>query len=79
MERETGLEGKKMNLLRRYYESSVYLNLWNTISLFHVCTFSLQLKFNQNKKQVISLFYMSEKCLEEHQFLLEGSEYPSTN
>ena len=50
MERETALEGKKMNLLRRYYESSVYLNLWNTISLFHVCTFSLQLKFNQNKK-----------------------------
>lgn len=42
MERQTGLEAEKMNLLRRYYESSVYLNLWNTISLFHVPTFSVQ-------------------------------------
>lgn len=65
MEGETGLEGKKMNLLRRYYESSVYLNLWNTISLFHVCTFSLQLKFNQNKKQVISLFYICQKNVQQ--------------
>jgi len=27
MERQTGLEAEKMNLLRRDYESSVYLNL----------------------------------------------------
>ena len=48
--KKKNLEGKKMNLLRSYYTSSIYLNLWNTISFFHVCTFSLELKFNQNKK-----------------------------
>lgn len=42
IERQTGLEAEKMNLLRRYYESSAYLNLWNTISLFHVHIFSVQ-------------------------------------
>lgn len=42
MERQTGLEAEKMNLLRRYYESSAYLNLWNTISLFPVHIFSVQ-------------------------------------
>lgn len=42
MERQTGLEAEKMNLLRRYYESSAYLNLWNTISLFPVHIFCVQ-------------------------------------
>lgn len=45
-----------MNLFRKY-RSLVYLNLCYIISFFHMCKFSLQLKFNQNKN-IISFFYI---------------------